>query len=45
VATYSAHHIADPRLNEAIAEYLAAERRAVIQEIAALEEMAPFRKV
>ncbi len=44
VATYSAHHIADPRLNDAVAEYLAAERRAVIQEIAALEEMAPFRK-
>jgi predicted N-acyltransferase len=44
VPTYSAHHLADPRLHAAVADYLEAERRAVVHEIQALEEMTPFRK-
>jgi predicted N-acyltransferase len=44
VATWSAHHIADPRLRDAVAAYLDAERPAVLREIVALEEMTPFRK-
>jgi predicted N-acyltransferase len=44
VPTFSAHYIRDPRLRDAVADYLAAERRAVGREIAALEEMTPFRK-
>jgi predicted N-acyltransferase len=44
VPTFSAHYIRDPRLRDAVADYLAAERRAVSREIAALDEMTPFRK-
>ena len=44
IPTFSAHHIADPGFRRAVAEFLAAERRAVVREIAALEEFAPFRK-
>jgi len=44
VPTWSAHHIADPRLREAIANYLDAERPAVLREIETLAEMTPFRK-
>jgi len=44
VPTFSAHYIRDPRLRDAVADYLAAERRAVTREIAALDEMSPFRK-
>jgi len=44
VPTWSAHYLADPRLRDAVADYLAAERRAVTREISALEEMGPFRK-
>jgi hypothetical protein len=44
VATVSAHYLRDPRLRDAVADYLAAERRAVAHEIAALDEMTPFRK-
>lgn len=44
VPTFSAHYIRDPRLRDAVAGYLAAERRAVSREIAALDEMTPFRK-
>jgi len=44
VPTFSAHYLREPRLRNAIADYLAAERRAVGREIAALEEMTPFRK-
>jgi predicted N-acyltransferase len=44
VPTFSAHYIRDPRLRDAVADYLAAERRAVDREIAALDEMTPFRK-
>jgi predicted N-acyltransferase len=44
VPTYSAHYFADPRLAEAVARYLEAERPAVIEEIRALDEHTPFRK-
>ena len=44
VPTWSAHHIADPRLREAVASYLEAERPAVLREIEELDEMTPFRK-
>ncbi|MEA3047048.1 MAG: uncharacterized protein QOJ53_1380 [Sphingomonadales bacterium] len=44
VPTFSAHYIRDPRLRRAVADYLAAERRAVAREIAMLDEMTPFRK-
>jgi predicted N-acyltransferase len=44
VPTWSAHHLADARLREAVADYLEAERRAVFDEIDALGEMTPFRK-
>lgn len=44
VPTWSAHFLADPRLRDAVADYLQAERRAVAEEIAALDEMSPFRK-
>lgn len=44
VPTYSAHHFADPRLRDAVAHYLAAERPAVLGEIDALDAMGPFRK-
>jgi hypothetical protein len=44
VPTFSAHHIADPRLRAAVADYLEQERRAVLGEIAALGDFTPFRK-
>lgn len=44
VPTWSAHYIADPDLKEAVARYLAAERRAVAREIDGLAELLPFRK-
>ncbi|MEA3003970.1 MAG: uncharacterized protein QOH81_2758 [Sphingomonadales bacterium] len=44
VPTWSAHFIPDPGFRRAVAEFLAAERRAVLDEIGALDEMAPFRK-
>jgi predicted N-acyltransferase len=44
VPTWSAHHIADPRLRAAVADYLVAERAAVTREIEMFEEMTPFRK-
>jgi len=44
VPTFSAHYLRDNRLRDAVADYLAAERRAVAREIAALDEMTPFRK-
>ncbi|MBV9884105.1 MAG: N-acetyltransferase [Sphingomonadaceae bacterium] len=44
VPTFSAHYLRDHRLRDAVADYLAAERRAVAREIAALDEMTPFRK-
>ena len=44
VPTYSAHHFADPRMGDAVAAYLEAERAAVSHEIEALDEHTPFRK-
>ena len=42
--TWSAHHIADPRLRAAVADFLDAERRAIEHEIHVLDTMTPFRK-
>jgi uncharacterized protein len=44
VPTFSAHYIADPNFRRAVADYLEAERNAVVREMAALEGMGPFRK-
>jgi predicted N-acyltransferase len=44
VPTFSAHHIADPRLRAAVADYLEAERRAALQEISALGDFTPFKR-
>ena len=44
VPTFSAHYLADPRLREAVADYLEVERQAALREIAALGDFTPFRK-
>ena len=44
VPTWSAHYIADPGFRDAIAEFLARERRSVERDIAFLGELAPFKK-
>jgi predicted N-acyltransferase len=44
VTTYSAHHIVDPALRRAIADYLARERAYVDAAGRELEAVAPFRK-
>ena len=44
VPTWSAHFIADPSLRRAVADYLEAERPAVLDEIDAFDQMSPFRK-
>jgi len=44
VATYSAHHIADPALRRAVADFLEHERAVVAEEIEEFAEAAPFRK-
>jgi predicted N-acyltransferase len=44
VPTWSAHFIPNPGFRDAVADFLAAERRAVADEIGALAEMTPFRK-
>jgi predicted N-acyltransferase len=44
VPTWSAHYIPDPAFRRAVADFLEAEQRAVADEIAALEEMGPYRK-
>jgi hypothetical protein len=44
VPTYSAHHFVDPRLGDAVAAYLEAEREAVTHEIEALDQHSPFRR-
>ena len=44
VTTYSAHEIADVRLERAVADYLDRERRQVAATIEAYEDYAPFRK-
>lgn len=42
--TYSAHHLADPALRRAVADYLARERRYVAAESAALAGHSPYRR-
>jgi len=42
--TYSAHHIADPSLRRAVAQFLDRERSYVDMETRALAEHAPFRR-
>lgn len=42
--TYSAHFIPDPRFRRAVADYLEHERRMIEADIAALDEMGPYRK-
>lgn len=44
VPTFSAHFIPNQDFRRAVADFLAAERRAVAREIGALAEMTPFRK-
>ena len=44
VATWSAHFIPDPGFRAAVADFLAAERRAVEREITVLDELGPFRR-
>jgi uncharacterized protein len=44
VPTWSAHYIADPGFRAAVADFLRRERPAVEREIAALDELAPFRR-
>jgi hypothetical protein len=44
VTTHSAHHIADPNLRRAIADYLKRERAYVAMAGQELAEAAPFRK-
>jgi predicted N-acyltransferase len=44
VPTWSAHFIPDSNFRRAVADYLAAERPAVLDEIGALDDMAPFRR-
>jgi hypothetical protein len=45
VPTYSAHFIPDPGFRSAVADFLERERSAALHEIAALDEMTPFKKV
>jgi len=45
VQTYSAHAFADPALQAAVADYLAAERRAVESGIVTAREALPFRRL
>jgi predicted N-acyltransferase len=42
--TYSAHWIRDQGFRDAVADYLARERRAEAGEVVALDEMSPFRR-
>jgi predicted N-acyltransferase len=44
VPTFSAHFIADPRLRQAVGDSLEAERQAVANDIALLDQMTPFKK-
>ncbi|MFN2473037.1 MAG: GNAT family N-acetyltransferase [Sphingomicrobium sp.] len=43
VLTHSAHFLPDPNFNEAVARFLAGERRAIAAEMEALTEMLPYR--
>ncbi|MBU3077210.1 GNAT family N-acetyltransferase [Sphingomonas quercus] len=44
VTTWSAHFIPNPSFRRAVAEFLAAERAAVAEDIAVLDELGPYRK-
>lgn len=44
VATFSAHYIADPGFRAAVADFLAAERRAVSENREYLEERTPYKQ-
>jgi uncharacterized protein len=44
VPTWSAHYIPDPGFRNAVADFLAAERHAVAEEIEQLADFTPFRK-
>ncbi len=44
VPTYSAHFIPDRGFRAAIADFLARERAAVAEDMAAMGELAPFRR-
>jgi predicted N-acyltransferase len=44
VETYSAHWITDPGFREAVAEFVARERRSIRHEIRSLEDLSPFRR-
>ncbi len=44
VPVFSAHDIVDPRFRDAVARYLAEERKAVAQDIAVLSAHTPFRR-
>jgi predicted N-acyltransferase len=45
VPTFSAHYIPDPNFRRAVADYLAAERHAIAENIEMLAEMTPFKRV
>ncbi|MFT3690678.1 GNAT family N-acetyltransferase [Paenirhodobacter sp.] len=44
VVTHSLHWIPNPSFRRAVSSYLEEERRAVAEEVAALEELGPFRR-
>jgi hypothetical protein len=44
VPTYSAHFIPDPGFRAAVADFLETERQAIVNEIAVLDAMTPFKK-
>ncbi|HEY0625141.1 MAG TPA: GNAT family N-acetyltransferase [Allosphingosinicella sp.] len=44
ITTWSAHYFADPRLRDAVSEYLERERQAVANEIDYLGNFTPFKK-
>jgi predicted N-acyltransferase len=44
VPTFSAHYIPDPNFRRAVADYLAAERHAIAENIEVLAEMTPFKR-
>jgi uncharacterized protein len=44
VSTYSAHWLADPALERAVADFLQRETRAIDRDIAALDEHSPYRR-
>ena len=44
VATWSAHYLPDPNFRRAVADYLARERAAIVEEQEYLGEMTPFRR-